>query len=176
MQHHGYESAPNLIPEFERCIYEAQPAWFLMENVRDAPLPVIPGYQVHSQLLNNRNHGGGVQHRIRRVSFGTHDGRQLIVPEVPVPEEYAPAVCASGGVKPGIPTDKSTRLKYMGWKTKEAFEQICHLQGLPDDFELPNFTIAGAIKAVGNGVPLPLGRVIASAVRLAMSELEESAS
>jgi DNA (cytosine-5)-methyltransferase 1 len=168
VQHNGYPAAPNLIPEFERCVSEAQPAWFIMENVPDAPMPVVPGYQVHSQLLNNRNHGGGVQHRIRRISFGTRDGRHLLIPELPVPEEYAPAVCASGGVKPGIPTDKSAPLKYMGWKTKEALEQVCRLQGLPEDFELPNFTIAGAIKAVGNGVPLPLGRAIAGAVRSAM--------
>jgi site-specific DNA-cytosine methylase len=52
----------------------------------------------------------------------------------------------------------------MGWKTREAFEQVRRLQGLPDDFALPSFTVAGAIKAVGNGVPLPLGRAIAQAV------------
>ncbi len=154
---------------------EAQPAWFLMENVKDAPLPYVQGYQVHSQLLNNRTHGGGIQHRVRRISFGTHDGRQLIVPELPEPEEWAPAVCASGGVKPGIPIDRSARLRFMGWKTKEAFDQVRRLQGLPDDFELPNFTVAGAIKAVGNGVPLPLGRAIAGGVRLALS-LEAVAS
>ena len=34
----------NLIPEFERCVQEAQPRWFLMENVRDAPLPLVSGY------------------------------------------------------------------------------------------------------------------------------------
>ena len=64
----------------------------------------------------------------------------------------------------------------MGWKTKEALQQICRLQGLPDDFELPNFTIGGAISAVGNGVPLPLGRAIAGAVRSAMSQAGEDAS
>jgi len=172
--HNGYELAPNLIPEFERCVSEAQPAWFLMENVPDAPLPVIPEYQVHAQLLNNRWYGG-VQHRVRRVSFGTKNGRRLDIPgEVFEPLEWAPAVCASGGTKPNIPTDRSARLKYMGWKTKEAFEQVKRLQGLPDDFELPNFTITGAIKAVGNGVPLPLGRAIAGAVKLAISTSTEA--
>ncbi len=170
IKHKGFELSDNLIPEYERCVREAQPLWFVMENVKDAPLPVVPGYQVHSQLLNNRKHGGGVQNRVRHISFGTHDGRQLVVPELPEPEEWAAAVCASGGVKPGIETaDRNSRLKYMGWKTKEAFQQVCRLQGLPDDFELPNFTISGAIKAVGNGVPLPLGRAIASSVRQVMS-------
>jgi DNA (cytosine-5)-methyltransferase 1 len=170
IQHKGFKLSDNLIPEYERCVREAQPAWFVMENVKDAPLPVVAGYQVHSQLLNNRKHGGGVQNRERRISFGTRDGRQLVVPEQPEPEEWAPAVCASGGIKPGIETaDRNSRLKYMGWKTKEALQQICRLQGLPDDFELPNLTIGGAISAVGNGVPLPLGRAIAGAVRSAMS-------
>lgn len=36
----------NLIPEFERCVVEAQPAWFVMENVRAAPVPVVTGYGV----------------------------------------------------------------------------------------------------------------------------------
>ncbi len=172
VQHNGYTSAPNLIPEFERCVSEAQVAWFIMENVPDAPLPEIPGYQVHSQLLNNRWYGG-VQHRVRRISFGTCDGQRLDVPgELFELLEYAPAVCASGGIKPGMPSDRSVRLKHMGWKTKEAFEQVRRLQGLSDEFELPVFTVAGAIKAVGNGVPLPLGRAIAKAVWESLGERE----
>lgn len=164
VHHHGYQIAANLIPQFERCVFEVQPLWFLMENVPDAPLPQVPGYSVHAQLINNR-WCGGVQHRVRRISFGTREGWRLDVPgDVFESIEYAPAVCASGGVKLGIPTDKTVRLKYMGWKTKEAYEQVRRLQGLPDDFELPVFTVAGAIKAIGNGVPLPLGRAIAQAV------------
>lgn len=165
VEHNGGKIAENLIPEFERCIAEAQPSWFLMENVPDAPLPSVPGYEVRAQLFDNR-WCGGVQHRTRRISFGTRDGRRLDIPgELFQEVEWAPAVCASGVPKPGIPTDNQTKLKYMGWKTKEAFVQAKRLQGLPDDFDLPNFTTAGAIKAVGNGVPLPLGRAIARAVR-----------
>lgn len=167
----GYQQALNLIPEFERLVQEAQPTWFLMENVKDAPLPCVPSNLAHSQLLNNRWYGG-VQNRVRRISFGTHDGRRLDVPgEVFEPVEWRPAVCASGGVKPGIDTaGRSARLKHMGWKTRAAFEQIRDLQGLPEDFELPNFTVGGAIKAVGNGVPLPMGRAIAEAVKRAIEE------
>jgi len=42
----------------------------------------------------------------------------------------------------------------------------CRLQGLPEDFlaDAP-FTAEGKLKAVANGVPLPLGRAIARAVR-----------
>lgn len=70
----------NLIPEFERCVTEAQPEWFLMEEVPDAPLPSVEGYQVHAQLLNNRwMPEMPEQNRERRFSFGTRDGRKLLV-------------------------------------------------------------------------------------------------
>jgi DNA (cytosine-5)-methyltransferase 1 len=140
-----------------------------MENVPDAPIAHVPGNQVHAQLLNNRWYGG-VQNRARRISFGTRDGRRLDVPgDIFEQMEWQPAVCASGGIKPGIDTaGHSARLKHMGWKTRAAFEQIRKLQGLDEDFELPNFTVGGAIKAVGNGVPLPLGRAIADAVKSAI--------
>jgi DNA (cytosine-5)-methyltransferase 1 len=176
VEHNGYQVAANLIPEFERCVEEAQPTWFIMENVPDAPLPNARGNRAHSQILNNR-WCGGVQNRERHISFGTRDGKRLDVPgEVFQPAEWAPAVCASGGVKPGIPTDRSARAKYLGWKTRAAFEQMRKLQGMPDNFELPPFTMAGAIKAVGNGVPLPLGRAIARAVCEATSPLQGKAA
>ncbi len=65
----------NLIPEFERCIDEAQPDWFVMENVQAAPKPVVKGYGVHSFLLNNAwlladDGFGQEQERKRMFSFG----------------------------------------------------------------------------------------------------------
>lgn len=159
--HNGHQPAPNRIPEFERCVLEAQPSWFIMENVEDAPLPVVEGYQVHSQILNNRTHGGGIQRRVRRISFGTKDGRQLFVPTQEEPEEYAPAVLA-GGLR-------RTDIKQLRHDTNyKALKEMQRLQGLPDDFELPAFKLREAVRAVGNGVPLPLGRAIAQAVKEAM--------
>jgi len=72
----------DLIPDFCRTVGEAQPAWFLMENVPEAPLPGVAGYVVRPLLLNNRWLGDGVgaeQNRVRRFSFGTRDGRTLDV-------------------------------------------------------------------------------------------------
>lgn len=66
----------NLIPEFERIVCQAQPDWFLMEEVRGAPLPYVYGYRVHDQIVNAR-HVGSTQNRERRLSFGTRDGRKL---------------------------------------------------------------------------------------------------
>lgn len=68
----------NLIPEFERVVGEAQPAWWLMENIPAAPEPCVSGYIAQSYLLNNRwlpaeQDGliGPEQNRVRRFSFGT---------------------------------------------------------------------------------------------------------
>lgn len=59
----------NLIPEFERCVSEARPDWFLMENVRGAPVPQVEGYTVNAILMNNRLLGEA-QNRVRRFSLG----------------------------------------------------------------------------------------------------------
>lgn len=69
----------NLIPEFERCVAEAHPHWFLMENVPAAPEPVVKGYGVTSFLLDNSmldsgNGWGEEQRRVRRFSFGLATG------------------------------------------------------------------------------------------------------
>ena len=223
----------NLIPEFERCVTEAQPEWFVMENVPGAPLPVVEGYQVHAQLLNNR-WLGEEQNRVRRISFGTRDGQrlniQLAALEAPVrwllvndqavvrldaavtsqgsklsqhenarvakaqnqavttmggghgtryQKVQAPAVVESGGgrinagrenyVKQTIGSvtsaDGSGQVKQQRYTLADA----CRLQGLPEDFlaDCP-LTAAGKLKAVANGVPIPMGRAIAVAVRKAM--------
>ena len=43
--------------------------------------------------------------------------------------------------------------------------EALHLQGLPPDFlaESP-FTVEGKMRVVANGVPLPMGRAIATAI------------
>jgi DNA (cytosine-5)-methyltransferase 1 len=112
---YGEESlAPNLIPEFERCVAEASPAWFLMENVSRAPEPVVNGYVVRSQLLNNR-WCGGEQNRERRFSFGTAEGLPLLIEtEVFEAARFEPAVTATNGGKRAVPVieeDGSSRGK-----------------------------------------------------------------
>jgi DNA (cytosine-5)-methyltransferase 1 len=74
----GLSPQPDRIPEFERVVDEAQPDWFLMENVRGAPLPRVAGYRVHSQLVRDVWCGGETM-RLRRFSFGTRDGRALVL-------------------------------------------------------------------------------------------------
>jgi len=163
----GYP-APNLIPEFERCVLEAQPAWFLMENVPAAPLPQIAGYGMCDRILEDV-WVGGMTSRRRRFSFGLGgradmDVRALFHIEALALHSYdaEPAVIAScGGPSPSRKAGGAIR-KNRGAK---QFPGAVRAQGLPDGF-LDNapFTAAGKIKAVGNGVPLAMGRAVTQAV------------
>ncbi len=163
----------NLIPEFERVVREARPDWFLMENIKRAPLPSVPGYKVDGTLLDNR-WLGHVQSRQHRFSFGTHNGTKLVY-EVALFDnpEWAGRVCAAGSVKPGAPKDRQTRLKYHGWKTAAALRQSLVLQGLPEDFldEAP-FTLKGKHGVIGNAVALPMARTLAKAIKTATERIE----
>jgi len=181
----GYEPRfGNLIPEFERVVAEAQPTWFLMENVPGAPLPVVSGYTVHAILYNNR-WTGAVQNRLRRLSFGTRDGRRLY-PEIvalEAPLRFVAVVSdlrrtpvrlgRNGKVKstalplPTVTSEDGQTRRQVRYTLAEA----CELQGLPPGFlAAAPFTAAGKLQAVANGVPLPMGRAIARAVRRTMAD------
>jgi DNA (cytosine-5)-methyltransferase 1 len=181
----GYQTAPNLIPEFERVVSEARPAWFLMENVPAAPEPEIAGYGVTSLLLNNR-WVGGVQNRERRFSFGMRGGRLVnLAAHLDValfePAEYEPAVLAGGGRAVPVTIGGSGKVKATANKkgiadstSAASVRRSCELQGLPADFlDKAPFTVEGKQRVIGNGVPLPMGRAIAHAVIKAVAVLTE---
>ena len=174
VRHNGYEPKfGNLIPEFERCCLEAWPAWWLMENVPDAPLPMVAGYAAWSTLLNNRQLGE-VQNRVRRWTFGVRGTKRkpLMIETValePIQFEYA----ATGGSQQAVPIAMNRGMKIKAAKSRlpfntksaNAFAELCRKQGLPAGFDLPGFTVEGKCKAVGNGVPLAMGRALAKAVK-----------
>ncbi|MBI4916844.1 MAG: DNA cytosine methyltransferase [Acidobacteria bacterium] len=194
VEHNGYGVADNLIPEFERCVAEARPTWFLMENVPGAPTPNALWYRVREQLIRDVCVGGETT-RTRRFSFGTLDGRALLVDALALHRsDPEPTVCAAGGARP-IPVavggsgkvkrtlterHKVTRkgASAMDYKTTAYLADALRLQGLPANFlDGAPFTVAGKIKVVGNGVPLAMGRAVARAVAEAMGyQLDEVAS
>lgn len=175
----------NLIPDFERCVDEANPTWFLMENVPQAPIPAVENYGVHSFILNNRQLGEE-QSRTRRISFGFKNGRRVLGVDTVVFENPVFEYAALGGGqgrgivvrKGGSGKDKSTlrtnqRLNSaVGFnvKSKDSFARLCRLQGLPEGFDIPPFKVEDKCKAVGNGVPLAMGRALAKAVIAAINE------
>jgi DNA (cytosine-5)-methyltransferase 1 len=176
----------NLIPEFQRCVAEAKPTWFVMENVREAPLPEVAGYGVFSALLNNRqcidkDGRPAEQNRIRRWSFGFL-GERLILPvgtlALENPRYQTAALGGHSGTlgradrrrvgKAGSIREYRTGTSCLGMnsKTNWAFAEICAKQGLPQGFLKDSpFTVEAKCKMVGNGVPIPIGRAIAQAVK-----------
>jgi DNA (cytosine-5)-methyltransferase 1 len=164
---------PNLIPEFERVVDEARPVWFVMENVPDAPEPVVPGYVIKSLELNNR-WLGETQSRRRRFSFGTSGGLALL-PEVAVFEsmDWEPVVCATAGgrrVSVAIGGSGKPKRSKLPHETTRPISVMCELQGLPPDFlDGTPFTLEGKRIMIGNGVPLPMGRAMARAVKKALA-------
>jgi DNA (cytosine-5)-methyltransferase 1 len=182
---HGEDSvAANLIPEYARVVDEARPEWFLMENVPEAPRPVVPGYEVQAFVLNNRE-CGGEQNRARRFSFGARVAVGAFVPPFPfepVAANWEPAVCSTaGGRRASVAIGGNGKPKGNQARGADArlrvrsIEDQARLQGLPADFlaDAP-FTRRGKEIAIGNGVPIPMGRAVARAVKraLATSTLE----
>ena len=169
----------NLIPEFERVVGQGQPDWFIMEEVRAAPLPIVVGYRTHDQIVNTR-HVGSTQNRERRLTFGTRTGRALHIPtEALEPMDWDFAVTGDARRRPvALLAGGKPKAKESGGRTSSLnrgggslpFERMCELQGLPINFlsEAP-FTATAKKQVVGNGVPLPMGRAVAKAVRRALT-------
>lgn len=84
------------------------------------------------------------------------------------------AIGGSGKPKPAL--RKEQRLNSaVGFniKSRSSLARLCELQGVPAGFmEHSPFTVEAACKAVGNGVPIPMGRAIAKAVKEATCEPE----
>ena len=175
----GEESVgENLIPEFERCVGEARPEWFLMENSTYAPVPAVASYVVESICLNNR-WLGEKQNRLRRFSLGTHDGRKLLVEEALFEHpEFEYAVTRHGAAHWFAKDRHYDRpLATIERRRKAALSRtladMAELQGLPSDFlASAPFTEMGKRRAIGNGVPLPMGRAIARAIARAVYGVE----
>lgn len=174
IKHNGYQLAENLVPEFERVVREAQPDWWLHENVRDAPVPRIGGYIVDPRIVNNR-WLGEEQNREHRMSFGTHFGARLDISPwcaTFLNPKWSPRVLASGGrsgcLGPRAHRKKRTDL-HRRLRSVKYFQEARRLQGLPADWDLPPFKMAEKIRALGNAVPLPLGSAIAKAIKRALA-------
>ena len=183
------EKHGNMIPEFERIVAEAQPSWFVMENVEGAPIPSVDGYGVHAQLIRDVWVGGETS-RLRRFSFGSLAGTRLLVETLALHPVAAPAALAGGTGREvpvklggsGRPKKRTSdgRLVSSGPNpgVRATLDSMCQKQGLPAGFlaDAP-FSESGKKKMIGNGVPLPMGRAIATAVKRVMyPDWQESAA
>ena len=163
----GKRVAPDLIPEFLRVIIEARPVWFLMENSDRVYDVNVPGYVVQRFKLDAALFGLD-QERKRKFQFGHIEGKK-IRPEIHpvVSQRLESAVLASEGRSGVIHNRRGAAGNQESYyKPRRSFARVLELQGLPKNFlEDAPFTIEGKYKVVGNGVPLPMGRALAKAIR-----------
>ena len=131
-----------MLQEFARCVTEADPEWWLMENVARVPNVTVPGYVTQRLDVDNGWFDEAQSRRLRHIQFGSKSGRLLSVTRwrVNVTDQAALA------------------------NDDRPFQELCRLQGLPNDFDLPPFLAVEKKRAVGNGVPLPMGLALAQAV------------
>ena len=153
----------NMIPEFERCVLEAKPDWFLMENVTAAPAPRVNGYSLQCEFVRDVWVGGETS-RLRKFSFGSRAGWRLGIDVLALHRtDPALAVTSSDG-------GKSVRM------ARYTVAEALKLSGLPADFFKDSpFTVDGQKKMIGNGVPLAMGRALAQAVKRAVGLVEIAA-
>ena len=152
-----------MVGQFLRCVMAAEPLWFLLENVPG--VPDVADFCGH-WLTDNRwtvqrfnlraSECGCRQTRLRCLQFGWRDGLGPLIPQREMPlVDTAPAAMASEGRRKG----------------RRTWADFCALQGLPRAFALPGLSRGAAYRAVGNGVPVPMARVLAEAVRARRGEM-----
>lgn len=127
-----------------RLIHEAQPEWFLVENVPAVPAVQIAGYAVQRFLLSGLE-VGSLQYRLRCIQFGSRTGLALVTDR---------AQASRGASQPAVTCND-----------RRSWPELCELQGLPRDFDLPGWPLGFKRRALANGVPLPMGRALAHWVR-----------
>lgn len=138
----GY--ALDMLAEFRRVVSEAAPEWFCLENVPGCPDVKVDGYGWQRVDVNQGWYSG--VNRLRHFQFGSRSGVQIEIEKGKSRAGLRPAALACDS---------------------RGFKTVCALQGLPVSFSLPPFKTSEAIRAVGNGVPLVLGRTVARAIRRA---------
>lgn len=128
-----------MINEFIRCVLDADVDWFLFENVPRVPNIRIEGYKIQRFELDLGWYEDYT--RLRHFQFGCKNGRMLNPPKLKLrPNIKGGCVTATGDPR--------------------TFRQMCDIQGLSRDFDLPHFSESGKKTMVGNGVPLKLGSVL----------------
>ena len=160
-------SQADLICEFVRCVEFADPRWWLMENVPGATPPSPHGYRVQRQAVKDFA-VGGLTMRLRHFWFGDRGVRRFEIRWSALHTTDPQATVIAGGASRRRDGTRYRGGKNYGAKTTWAFARGCALQGLPQGFDLPAFTVRAKVSAIGNGVPLPMGRAVAQAVRRAV--------
>ncbi|WP_294966747.1 DNA cytosine methyltransferase [Sulfurimonas sp.] len=138
----NYHYGLQMLDEFVRIVKECDSTWFLFENVRNVPNVKIDNYS-HQRIDINQGWYENTT-RLRHIQFGHKDNLYIQWERGKINPNSNHCALASDN---------------------RSFKELCKLQGLKNGFNLPDFTVKGKKKLVGNGVPLSMGRVIANAVK-----------
>lgn len=179
-----------MLEQFRRIVSTVEPEWFLCENVARVPDIEIPGY--HIQRIDVDQKWFCDVSRLRHIQFGSRSGRLLHI-DRQVGHAAAAArheadsrdLLAASGERvlfagefetPGdlVGADEPGRVIEGAALASDnrPFEELCRLQGLPEGFDLPGMKVEAKKRAVGNGVPLPMGLALARAVTTAYARSE----
>lgn len=137
-----------MLKQFCRIVTEARPRWFVLENVPQVPNIEIDDYTIQRFNLN-ASECGMKQNRLRAFQFGSLDGLPLVIKRLPKI----------------LKTERCCIATEANKQDKRNFADFCELQGLPRDFKLPHFSVGRKYELVGNGVPVPMARLIAKSIR-----------
>ncbi len=135
-----------MLSQFVRVVLEADPAWWLMENVPGVPTVEVPGYFAQKFNLNAAECGGR-QRRLRVFFFGTRDGMPLVIDRSLLEGDLDPPVLATEGTK----------------KHRRGWAKFCELQGI-SPIDLPGWSVKARYAAVGNAVPVYMAERIARSI------------
>ncbi|WP_367154040.1 DNA cytosine methyltransferase [Methylomonas sp. HYX-M1] len=141
-----------MLDHFRRIVIQAQPAWWLAENVPGVPDIRIDGYR-WQRLDLNASDFGMQQRRLRHIQFGSRDGSTLLIDRKKQPASN-PTVLANDD---------------------RPLSEIAELQGLPPGFDIPAFTRGALTRAIGNGVPYGMALALARAVSNRQKDVKQCA-
>jgi len=134
-----------MLGELLRVIDEARPEWVLIENVPQVPDITHPAYS-HQRLDIADCECGGTQLRRRHLQFLSTCGH-IIRPERERRRHRHAAILTAATAA-----------------TSHTYAEICRRQGFSGPVTLAGWSREAKVRAVGNGVPLAIGRSLAAAV------------
>ncbi len=139
------EEGDRLLKEFLRIVTEAQPEWFLCENVRNVPDIILPGWQVQRLDVTDTD-AGGTQLRLRHIHFGSKSG-DIIRPQ------------RTERLRPVTPT-----MTCRNASEHDRHSRRLARQGAPP-LPLRALTPAARSRALGNAVSYRVALILAAAVQ-----------
>ena len=163
--HRSVQNSRECLRHFVRVVEQCQPTWFVCENVpavpdvkprvlsRDVARDRTWSFYPVQRLAISDEQCGGVQIRMRHIQFGHRLGH-IIRPQRSVKRRR----------RIGRKAEAITTKPVSRWS---SFSEQCRKQGLDETVQLPGMTKAARFRAVGNAVPMTIGRVIAASVNCA---------